>query len=351
MNEPSSRHAMRRRAVASIVALLAAAGVANAQPDAPQLKVSVAVGPAMPLGKAAERWAALLTEGAQGRFVAKLHAGATLAGRDAARELLALNAGAADLAVGSALQWSAQVPALGVFSLPWIAPDDVDLDTLVSDPPLAQALAARLEAAGAVLVAAAPLGHREIATLARSIRGPDDLRGLRLRVAAAPLLHDVLSALGATPRTMPFVDAQAAFAKGGLDGQEGLPTALAAARAGAAGQKHLTQWGGIADAMIFAVRKPVWEAWSEAQREAARRAAKQAIEEAGARAREQAAMRQLSRNGVAIVRITRAGHAAFRDAVRDVAARWRNTVGEDVVSLAEQALARRHGNDTADSAK
>ena len=69
-----------------------------------------------------ERWATLITERVDKAFVARLHPGATLAQRDPAREFAALQAGKADLAVGSALQWSPQLPALGVYGLPWLAP-------------------------------------------------------------------------------------------------------------------------------------------------------------------------------------------------------------------------------------
>ena len=66
----------------------------------PEVTVSVAVGPAFPLGAAAERWATLITERVDKAFVARLHPGATLAQRDPAREFAALQAGKADLAVG-----------------------------------------------------------------------------------------------------------------------------------------------------------------------------------------------------------------------------------------------------------
>ena len=302
------------------------------------LKVSVAAGPTLPIGKAGQRWAALLTETGDERLAANLHPGAALAERDASREFAALKEGRTDLAVGSTLQWSQQVPALGVFSLPWVAPEDWMLETLAADGPLRSALAARLDAQGVVLVAIAPLGYREIAATAGAIRAPADLAGLRIRASPAPLVHEMLLALGALPQAMPFAEAQAAFARGALDGQEGMPSALAAARAIASGQRHLTDWGAIAEAMVFAVRKPVWQAWSDGQREAVRRASHQAIGETGALARERAALLQLAQRGVAVVRITPAGHEAFRAAVNDVSARWREAIGADVVDLAEKAL-------------
>ncbi len=245
-----------------------------------------------------------------------------------AREFAALKEGKADLAVGSALQWSLQVPALGVFSLPWIAPQVRALEALTASEPLRNAIAARLEQQGVVLVALAPLGYREVATTTRAIRAPADVKGLRLRASPSPMLHDMLLALGALPQAMPFAEAQVAFASGALDGQEGMPTALAAARGALSGLRHLTAWGAIGDAMVFAVRKSLWDGWSEPQREAVRRAALLAIAETGALAREEAALRRLGQNGMAVVRITAAGHDAFRAAVADVSARWRGAIGE-----------------------
>jgi TRAP-type C4-dicarboxylate transport system substrate-binding protein len=339
-----------RLAVRPVVALVATVclvhGISVAQPlgdgsaaAGTEVKVSVAVGPAFPLGHAAERWVAGLNAAAGAATVAKLHPGATLAGRDPARELLALAEGRADLAVGAALQWSMQVPALAVFALPWIAPQDRDLVALAGDAALREVLARRLGAAGVVLVALAPLGYREIATTGRAIRAPEDLAGLRLRTAPVPLLQEVLAALGAAPQAMPFARAQAAFAAGTLDGQEGPPTALAAGRAAAFGPKHLTDWGAFADVMVFAVRKAVWDGWPEAQRDAVREAAEAAIRDTDALGREARAIEALARRGVAVLRVTPAGHDAFRAAVRDVDARWREVIGADVVGLAEAAVA------------
>lgn len=302
------------------------------------LKVSVAVGPVLPLGHAAERWTQLLNESGHARLAAKLHPGGALFERDAARELAALKDGRVDAAVGSTLPWSLSIPALGVFSLPWLAPDARALGALTASAALREMLASRLEAQGVVLVALAPLGHREVATVGRAIRSPGDVQGLRLRASPSPLLHDALSALGALPQAMPFTQAQAALSSGALDGQEGPPSALAAARVAVGGQRHLTLWGAIGEAMLFAVRKSLWEQWSEAERESVRRAAHQAIAETDAPAREDAAVRKLAQNGIAVVRITSAGHDAFRSGVREASARWRNAIGDDVVSLAEETL-------------
>ena len=330
------------RTVAVLAAAIALAAPAAAQEKKadgpPEVKVSVAVGPAFPLGTAAQRWAELITERVDKAFVARLHPGATLAQRDPAREFAALPAGQADLAVGSALQWSLQLPALGVYGLPWLAPGAREIEALTADAALTAALAAKLDAAGVTLVAVAPLGWRALATTTRAIDGPDDVKGLRLRIAPLPLLRDVVLALGAAPQSMGFADAQAAFARGTLDGQEAMPTVLAATRIDAAGQKHVADWRAVADVMVFAVRNELWQRWPEATRATVRAAAGEAIRAAAALAREEAALKQLAQSGIAVVRTTAAGHAAFRAATRTADARWREAIGADIVALAEQAL-------------
>ena len=326
-------------ALAAAIALAAPAAAQEKKGDGPpEVTVSVAVGPAFPLGSAAQRWAELITERVDKAFVARLHPGATLAQRDPAREFAALPAGKADLAVGSALQWSLQLPALGVYGLPWLAPGTKEIEALTADAGLTAALAAKLDASGVTLVAVAPLGWRALATTTRAINGPGDMKGLRVRVAPLPLMRDVVLALEAAPQSMGFADAQAAFARGTLDGQEAMPTVLAATRIDAAGQKHVADWRAVADVMVFAVRNELWQRWPDATRATVRAAAGEAIRAAAALAREEAALKQLAQSGIAVVRTTAAGHAAFRAATRTADARWREAIGADIVALAEQAL-------------
>ena len=94
----------------AVVLALALTSAAVAQVKVPELKLSTALAPVFPLGKAGERWAQLINDGVAGAFEIRQYPGATLAGRDPGREFVALRAGAADLAVGSAFSWSTQMP-------------------------------------------------------------------------------------------------------------------------------------------------------------------------------------------------------------------------------------------------
>ena len=305
----------------------------------PELKLSTAQGPAFPLGRAGERWAQLVNETAGGAYEVKPYPGATLALRDPGREFGALKDGLADLAVGSALAWSAQFPPLGVYALPWLAAEPREQAALADDAPLRDSVFARMEASGVVGLAIAPLGEHVLATATAPVATPSACSGLRVRVMPLRQVIDVYVALGALPQAMGFAQAQAALAAGTLDAQDATPTTLVATRAYASGLKFVTRWGAFADVMVFAVRKAAWDAWTEDRRALVRSAAERAATEANALAREEAALAQLTRDGVTIVRLSPAQRAAFHDAAQPAIAAWGNAVGADLVDAARAAVA------------
>ena len=304
----------------------------------PELKLSTAQGPAFALGKAGERWAQLINEKAGGALEVKQYPGAILANRDPGREFGALKHGAADLAVGGALAWSAQLPAFGVYALPWLASDTREQEALASDVALRELVAAQADRAGVVVLAVAPLGDRVVATMKGAVLAPAEMAGLRVRVMPNLLIVETFATLGSRPAAMAFAEAQAAFVAGTLDGQEAAPSTLAATRIAAVGQKYVTRWGAFSDVMVFAVRRASWDGWNEAQRTMVRSTASEAAREAAALAREEAAMAELTKQGVTIVRLTAAQRAAFRAAVQPVWDKWTGPIGVDLVRAAENAV-------------
>ncbi len=305
----------------------------------PELKLSVAQSPAFPLGRAAERWAALVNETAARAFNVKLYPGVTLAGRDQAREFGALKEGLADMAVGSALAWSAQFPSAGAYALPWLAPETSQQEALAGNAALLDLVAKRAAFADVIVLAVAPAGGRVLATSKNSMRTPADVAGLRVRVPSVPLAIDTYAALSAQPQTLDFAAAQSAFMAGTLDGQDALPTALVAQRITAVGQRTVTRWGAFADAMIFAVRRPVWDGWTQAQRHDVRAAALLAAREAQAVGREDTALAELVKQGVTVVTLSAVQRAAFRAAVQNVWVKWTPAIGPELVTAAEAAVA------------
>ena len=328
----------------AIVALaLALALPARAQPasddGAPALKLSTVLGPAYAQGKAGEVWAALIRERSGGRIAVKHFPGASLVQRDPAREFTALRDGAIDLAVGSTLAWSAQVPELNLLALPWLIPDEVALDALLGGDVGAR-LTVFVETAGVMPLLLSGNGFTALASKL-PVHKPGDLSRLNIRAPASPLVTHTLAALGAASSAMSLADARVALARGALDGQEVTVASYAVSRLDVAGLTHLLLWDAHADALIFAVARPRWNSWNEADRELVRRAASDAAREARALARrsdDAAALAALARQGSIVTRLTPAGKDAFRLATQPAYERWAAVVGADLVRAAEAAI-------------
>jgi TRAP-type transport system periplasmic protein len=325
--------------LAFVVAFVLPAKAQNTAPPT-ELKLSTALGPAYVQGRAGEVWAAHIRDRSAGRMAAKHFPGAALIQRDPVREFAALRDGRIDLAVGSTLVWSAQVPELNLLSLPWLVADDAALQGLLAGE-VGWRLSARLEALDVVPLAWMANGFSALATRA-IVRKPADVAGLKIRVQSSPLAIDLLAALGAQPSTMDAVSARAAFASGALDGQEVSIAAYAASRLDTAGLTHLLLWDARADALVFVVNRARWDAWSETDRALVRQSAQDAAREAGAfarRAGDAGTLAALARQGVNITRLTPAGKEAFRAATHPVFERWAAVVGSELVGAAETAIA------------
>jgi TRAP-type transport system periplasmic protein len=341
----SHRTLVRCAIVVSIAACVgtawSAAACAQTPPQitAPEWKLSTALGPAYPQGRAGAIWAELIRARSGGRLKVSVFPGATLVQRDPSREFLGLRDGAIDLAVGSTAAWALQVKELNLIALPWLVPDGDALDRLLRGE-VAARLSAAVEAAGAIPLAWAADGFRELATR-RPVRVPADLDGLPVRVAPSPLLLDTLQALGAAPVSMDAAGAVTAQRRGALDGEEITVAAYAASRAYATGFSRLLLWGAHADAMIFAINRTIWQHLSENDRDLVMQAARDAAAEAAAMARklsDPAALGELSREGVTVTRLTPSGKRQFRDTARAVYERWAAVIGVDLVQSAEAAL-------------
>ena len=335
------RAALRCGVMLGLVAAFALPAKAQNTPSPTELRLSTALGPAYAQGKAGEVWAALIRERSAGRLAAKHFPGAALIQRDPVREFAAVRDGRIELAVGSTLMWSTQVPELNLFSLPWLVADDAALQALLADD-VGRRLSARLEAWDVVPLAWVANGFSALATRT-AVRKPADVAGLKTRIQSSPLAVDLLAALGAEASAMGAVDARDAFASGALDGQEVSIAAYAASRLDTAGLTHLLLWDARADALVFVANRAQWDAWGEADRTLVRQAARDAAREAGEFARhtgESATLAALARQGVNITRLTPAGKEAFRVAAQPVFERWAAVVGAELVRAAETAVAQ-----------
>ncbi len=340
-----------RRTLVGCLAAVAALGAlpTAAVADTPyksEYRMSLVLGTAFPWGKGGQIWADLVKERTKGRINIKLYPGVSLIQGDQTREFSALRQGVIDMAVGSTINWSPQVRQLNLFSMPFLLPDYAALDALTQGE-VGKQLFTTLDKAGVVPLAWGENGYRELSNSKRAVRTPADLKGMKIRVVGSPLFLDTFTALGANPTQMSWADAQPAFASGAVDGQENPLSIFTAAKLHNVAQKHITLWGYVADPLIFVVTKEIWASWTPADqaivRQAAVDAGKQEIDIArkGLVEPGQPLLKDIAALGVTVTQLTPAERESFVKATRPVYEKWKKTIGAELVTTAEQAIAAR----------
>lgn len=312
----------------------------------PEYKMSLVLGPPTPWGMAGQIWADLVKERTAGRINIKLFPGVSLVQGDQTREFSALRQGVIDMAVGSTINWSPQIKELNLFSMPFLMPDYSAIDALTQGE-VGKQIFATVEKAGAVPLAWGENGYREVTNSKKPIKSPEDLKGMKFRVVGSPIYADMFSAMGANPTQMSWADAQPALSSGAVDGQENPLFLFTVLKMHTVGQKFVTTWGYVADPLIFVVNKEVFASWTPADQAIVRQAAIDAGKQEIALARkglteaDKPLLKEIAAMGVTVTQLTPAEREVFVKATRPVYDKWKNTVGVDLVTSAEKAIAAR----------
>ena len=325
---------------------LVLSGPAAAASYKDEYKLSIVVGTAFPWGQGAQIWSDLVRERTDGRINIKIYPGTSLVQGDQTREFTAIRQGIIDMAVGSTINWSPQVRALNLFSMPFLMPDYAAVDAVVQGD-VGKEIFKIVEKAGVLPLAWGENGYRQVSNSKQEIRKPADMKGMKLRVVGSPLYIDTFTALGANPTQMSWADAQPALASGAVDGQENPLSIYQGSKLYSVGQKYLTLWNYVNDPLLFVVNKDVWNNWTPEDQEIVRQAAidagKQqiAISRKGISGDDQSILNDIKSHGVTVTELTKEEQAAFVDATKAVYDKWKKQIGEDLVTQAEKAIAAR----------
>ncbi|WP_404384585.1 DctP family TRAP transporter solute-binding subunit [Caenispirillum salinarum] len=332
--------------VAAAVALPGLTTAATAADYKNEYKVSTVLGTPFPWGIAAEEWVKLVDERTDGRISMKVYPGTQLVQGDQTKEFTAMRQGIIDMAVGSTINWSPQVKELNLFSLPFLMPDYDAIDALTQGP-VGEDIFAAIEKQGVVPLAWAENGFREVSNSQKPITSPEDMAGLKMRVVGSPLFNDTFTALGANPTQMSWADAKPALTTGAVDGQENPLIIYKLAKMDTIGQDHITLWHYMADPLIFAINKRVWDSFSPEDQEIVRQAAVDAgkigIEAAreGVTEDDRSLIEEIRSLGTEVTELTPEQRQAFVDATRGVYDDWARKIGPDLVKKAEESIANR----------
>lgn len=327
--------------VAAAAGALLFGSIAHAQYK-DEYTVSTVLPSAFPWGQAADKWVELVDERSEGRINMKIYSNSQLVSGDQTKEFSAMRSGLIDMAVGSTINWSPQVPELNLFSLPFLMPDYPAIDAITQGE-VGEAVFAAIQKRGVTPLAWGENGFRELSNSKRAISEPADVEGLKIRVVGSPLFQDTFNALGANPTQMSWADAKPALTTGAVDGQENPLSVFDVARIDQVGQEHLTLWHYMADPLVFAVNNRVWATFSADDQALLKKAAIDAgqweIEKS--RSELDATLAAIKERGVTVTELTPTQRDAFINATQSVYQEWSPRIGEDLVKKAQQAVADR----------
>ena len=226
-----------------------------------EYRMQVTVGPTTHWGMGATRFASLVQEKTQGRirvkpyFASQLLRGAQLN----AAPMVAM--GAIDLALDSTINMAPTLPEMNVFCLPFLVKTYENVDRMEAGQ-TGRLLFQAMEAKGIKPLGWGENGFRWITNSKRKISGPEDLRGLKIRVVGSPMFMDFFRALGADPVDMNWGDAVSAFQQGAVDGGEN-PAGILISVSIDRYHRQLTLWRYAIDPLVFCWNKAEFDAFPQ----------------------------------------------------------------------------------------
>ena len=320
------------RVTAMAVAMLFLAGAAFAAPKT--IRLSHITAKDSPWDKGGQKFAELVAKNTNGRIEVKVFPQSQLANGNQKAELEMLQSGVIDMTWDSPIILALFMDKrFDVFNLPWLYPS-MDVANKVADGPMGDLAMKWLEEKGIVGLGIGVNGYRELTNSKRPITSPDDMKGIKFRVAGTKLYLETFKLLGANAVTMNFGEVFTSLQQGVIDGQEN-PTAIIDSSKLYEVQKYLTLWHYSFDPLILCINKKLFDSFSPADRSAIRAAAKEAVayERAVSAEEEKALPEVLKKKGMQVNTLTPAQIADFRDRVKPVYAMVEETVGADNMKL------------------
>jgi len=327
---------MRRSRLAALGAVLGVGlglgGTASAAERT--LRLSHITAKDSPWDKGAAKFAELVAKNTNGRIAVKVFPQSQLANGSQKAELEMLQTGVLDMTWDSPIILALFLDKrFDVFNLPWLYPS-MDVANKVADGPMGELANRWLAEKGIVGLGIGVNGYRELTNSKRPISSPDDMKGIKFRVAGSKLYLETFKLLGANAVTMSFGEVFTSLQQGVIDGQEN-PTAITDSSKLYEVQKYLTLWHYSFDPLVLCINKKVFDSLSPADQTAVRAAAKEAVayERALSAEEEKRLPQELARKGMQVNALTPAQISVFREKVKPVYGMVQEYVGAENLNL------------------
>lgn len=286
----------------------------------------------------AEKFHELLNEKSDGEIGIEIFPNAVLSGGDQMRQAEMVGRGDLDFLITSAINVTPLISEMAVFSLPYLFSNYAQVDAAIQGEP-GDKVKAIVEEHGIEVLAWGENGFRELTNSVRPIETPEDLNGMKVRVAG-PMYIDVFDALGANPQQIQWTETFSALQQGVVDGQENPVGSIIVPQRIYEVQEHLTEWHYSYDPIFIGVSKQLWNNWDDETQATVQAAANEAMQYQIDISRETTAsgIDTLKENGMQITTLSEGQLQAFRDITQPVYESWAVRVGKDLVQSFEDAV-------------
>ena len=263
------------------------------------MRISISVAQNSHQGIAIDTFAKEVEKRTAGRYKVQTFYSGSLGGERESIEAVQL--GTQALAFSSSGPVPNFVPETKILDIPFLFRDKAHARAVL-DGLIGQELLAKFDAKGFKALAWGENGMRHMTNSKRSINGPEDVKGLKMRTMENPVHVAAYKGLGIVTTPMAFPEVFTALQQGTVDGQENPLSVIMASKFDQV-QKYLTLTGHVYSPGIFLMNKEAFDKLSAADKQAFLDAAKEGVKANRARVDEDDAkgVTELRSKGMTVV--------------------------------------------------
>ena len=247
-----------------IAALSLATGLMASAGAQTVMKISISTSQNSHQGVGIDTFAKEVEKRTAGRYKVQTFYSGSLGGERESIEAVQL--GTQELAMSSTGPVPNFVPETKILDVPFLFRDKAHARAVL-DGPIGQDLLTKFDAKGFKALAWAENGFRHMTNSKRDVKGPEDLKGLKMRTMENPVHIAAYKGLGIITTPMAFPEVFTALQQGTVDGQENPLSVIMASKFDQV-QKHLSLTGHVYSPCIFVMNKAAYDKLSAADKTA-----------------------------------------------------------------------------------
>ena len=294
-----------------------------------------------PWHKGFEKFKEIVEAKTNGRIKVQNYPAGQLSGGNNRTMCEQVQAGTLQLLVQSPPSWAGLAPKSQIYNLPFMFPDNETALKVATQSEVSQKiLDASFEGLGVTVMDIWENGFRNLTSRTKIVHTPADLKGMKVRVPATPLLTEVFKTLGALPVTMSMPEVYTSLQQGAVDAQENPVSAIFSNKLHEVAPK-ITMWKYCWDPGIVTINTKFYESLPEDLQ----KAVADSLKEAGQYVNELTAkedkelLDDIKKSGAEIYVMTPEESAVFAEAMKPVYAKFAPEFGPELIEALQKEIA------------